>query len=504
MKFMTFFRSKNKILLSVVTLLAMLLLLNMYLTNMFTMGAFYNSDALYVPDIVSDILVDYRAILSWNLSRAPSFFDIFIFLIINSLFDSYISIAIFFIVQVLITVILTHKIYRVSFNEELSVIATCSSIMAICYILLNQIHPYFTMLKSAHHYSEFIIWLVSSYYLLCFLKNPLRKSLYLPMVLFFLACISDQLYYIHFVIPALIFCSVYIFISKPEYKGKIIKALILMLISSLLAIYISSLMFINNESEIKIDINLSNVIKDFKQLYSYVLFLNTKSIIILFINVVFYIMCFIKVIKKDKNYEWIIFYLFSLFVSILLLAISPSSNILGRYLLPYIFVPFLFFFLIVSPSFLQYKKPLLWITLAILTMYNLSIYKYKEWSYRYYPDHVSCVDSALKKRNIKSIIGDYWVARHYTFLSHANIIVTPFKLGFTRDTIVSRRGEFSDSFSGVLVDSIDGRGFKQGEVIKQLGISKEVIKCPKVTLLIYNKGSLIKNDRKILINNENL
>ena len=146
------------------------------------MDEFFHTDALYVPDMVRDILNSPTDFFNWNYSKAPSFPDIFIFLLINLFFDSYNSIAVFFTIQIIFTVIVVNTIYKTKYPCDHYLLSSIS-IIGLSYLIIQQIYPYAVILNIAHHYSEYLIWLISCICFLRYLKSPNNSKLIFLLVI---------------------------------------------------------------------------------------------------------------------------------------------------------------------------------------------------------------------------------------------------------------------------------------------------------------------------------
>lgn len=464
---------------------------NHYFTLQFKMPAFFNSDGLYIPDLSRDILSNGIGQLSnWNLSRAPSLVDLIIFLLINIFFNSFNSIFVFILLQLLLTLYVVYRIYMMKFNENEAAIFASLGFSLLFLLVIQEIYPHFIILKIAHHYSEFLVSLISALYVILYLKNQKFISLQLFTLICLFQCISDQLYYLHFIIPALIYVTIYI-MKNTGKRHEAMKLGLSLIICAVLGYYISSFFLGTSGAAPKQLMSIRNVQDDIQRLFDLLININLKSILILATNIIFFSYCFYAIYKKNNDVSWATFFLLSFLTTVLVLLISPSSNVIGRYLLPYIYIPIFFLFYIFPKiSINRYKSPGI---IGLLLIYVILVNKtdLKIWASEYYPSNVECVDNSLSEESISNVIGGYWEARLFTFLSKVGLQVVPYYQNFKQDKRVANFNRVKPAYSAILVDSRGGKGFTKNSAIEKFGKPVKMIDCKKNKILIYEKNSLI-------------
>jgi len=475
------------------------LILNKYFSHQFKMGSFFNSDSLTVPDLVRDIFKNPINFFDWNFSRAPSFQDAFFYGLIHLFFNSTNSIAIFISVQFILTAVIMFKIYSIKYDIKFTILLSSISLLFLTYILLEQIYPYFILLKIAHHYSEFLAWLVSSVLLIKFLLSPNRKDMIIIMIISLVLCLNDRLFYLHFIIPSLIFTMIRFTIFKYKKHEKCLIAIYIIgiitvsVIGYIVAEYIAG---IYNIAPIN-SITTISIQQDLFGLYKLILKINRKSLLILLINTIFYIFCLMSILKKQTTKDWVYFFLLSLLITLIIIITVPSSKIIGRYLLPYLYVPVLFLGMILPKSIVTKSKFILLSIIALFIINLMYSVKINQWSFDFYPEDVACIDNELSKRKIQYLIGGFWESRYYTFMSKKEIKVLPFHSSFKENHTVINKKRFVEYYSAVIIKIKSKKGLDEELVKSHFGTPKEEITCTPVKLLLYNHNSLKPLDRVI-------
>lgn len=490
-------KNSDKAILSFTTIIVVMLISHQYFSLQFSMIRLFNADALYIPDLSRDVLTNgLGQILLWNLSRSPGLIEAVLFIPINYIFDTFQAIAVFFILKILVTMYFVYRIYSLRYHASYATLYTCITITILTSVLLlNGNTPFYLILKVAHHYFEFLISLVSAVFLLQYISDNKKEKLIGFFLLCLIGCINDQLYYLHFIIPSLIFLVFYVLVLKRNIKKNINLGLCI-IIASIFGYLISSIILDSQiqNAQIKIDLDISRY---FNELMSFkTKFLKNNNLFSIFIILIFFLYCLHSIIFKNKDKIWSAFFILSFLITILILLINPSAKLNLRYFLPYIFIPTLFFWL----CFPVYKgalfKNILMAVLLVLTTFNLLLFTPQRWYSNYYPKAVECVDYVAKENGISSIISDYWNARKFTFLSKHGVNVIPFNKKYERVTIVNNRTRYQENYSAVLVygggKKRKGR-FESDSIIKTLGRPSKIEFCGEVNVLLYPKNSLFRN-----------
>ncbi len=457
------------------------------------MGAFYNADALYVPDLVRNINSDLTQLFHWNFSRAASFIDILIFYIIGVFFDSHISIFVFSIIQISLTTLLVFIVYKSFFTFDQAAVFTSLSILFLGIIVTQQYHPFFVVMKTAHHYLEFLICVFSLYCFNCFLDKGEKKNML--FVFAFFQSLSDQLYLIHFVLPCLIWSGMVWNNSESAMQKRILVFASQFILVILVATFIHH--FLNNNivhPEYKIDQLFDPSIEKINVFLAGLL---NKYPTIFILSCLFYLGGTITYFKSDNKQIWLPFLLLSLTVTLTVLVLS-DRNVLGRYMLPYLFAPILFSFCCIPQLAKKIPKKIGVLIIVLVSIGLVWSAPRKEVNGAFYPNHVNCIDTSMEKLGVINLVGDYWAARHYSFLSK-KIQVDPYKMNFSKDLTVNNTQRFNQNYSGFIVNSIDGRGFKQEKIEKRFGMAEQIIDCHNASVMIYPVNSIVLNSNNKLI-----
>ncbi|MCX7544509.1 hypothetical protein [Marinicella gelatinilytica] len=478
------------------TLVAVVYLLNyQYYTLQFPMISFFNSDGLYLPDLSQDLLNNgFVEIFSWNFSRAPGLVELLFFLPINYFFESFKSISIFFTFKIIITFILMYRLYCFKYSRNTSAIYSSISIMLLGTILLHDVSsPHFMVLIPAHHYFDFLFTLISGVFVLCY-KNMKQSNLIWFFFVCLIAGINDQLYYLHFVIPALLYVCLQTFLYRKNLKKNIILGVVIIL-ASCLAYYFSKLILDPqiHTTKVSFAFGLTQVIEDFSFLFRQIRI--TMNSVTLLAVVCFYSYCFYSIIIRNNDRSWAILLLLSLFVTLTVLMLSPSSVMNIRYFLPYLYIPVLFIFYMIPEFKSKRFEWFLTIILVAIIALNLISLRPKAFVSEYYPAAVECVDDFAEDEGVYSFITDYWKSRRFTFLSKNKISAIHFNKNFKQRNIVTNRNRIEPSFSAVLVYGSKNRSkratkLNASDVEKVLGPPLKMKTCGELDIMLYPKNSI--------------
>jgi hypothetical protein len=489
---------KDKIHFILVVLVVGLLCLNHYLTGSFKTGVFFNSDSLYVPQLIEDLRLSFSNINHWNLSRAPSFFDITVFYIIRQIFSGHLSIAVFFMVQIALTSLILFHVYSKKYTKEFSVSLVALVLFGLFYVLQKDVSSYLVILKSAHHFSVYLVWLVLSLLLLRYFQDFNRKRLILIYVISFLQALSDQLILLHFVAPAIVFGCLYLLLHRSQYKQVILFITGLGLVS-LFSLWVSTHFHQVQESVSSLTPGVESIKNDFQRLVQLFIKLNSFSLVVLGSTLIFWIHFINEIVSSKRIRDDQMYFLMVVFVSLFVLLLIPGKNMLFRYLMPVFFTPLLFYLFVIPRSMQDSMKGALNVATVLVLAVLIILAPKGEWRDEFYPDHVRCVDESLSQMEIKFLAGGFWDGRHYTFLSQKGIRIQPFYNDFSIDQRVSNRSLTPQYYSGFLIDTKNNKGLNQDQVIEQFGTPVKVIKCSNANLIVYNKNSLVIGPKGTLI-----
>ena len=113
----------------------------LYFTNQLSMVQFFNADALYLPSLYKDLMVNSGSYENWHLTPAPYFFpDMILYFLANFLTsDYYYAIPMFFTFQAIVLVVAIYHLYTL-FMEKSIALNTAAITFSLIYILSSSLY----------------------------------------------------------------------------------------------------------------------------------------------------------------------------------------------------------------------------------------------------------------------------------------------------------------------------------------------------------------------------
>lgn len=170
---------------------------------------YFNSDTLYLPSLFQDIFVHHTGIADWHLNAAPNFFPdmLLYFLLMSFLKKTALTSMVYSIIQVLILLVLINCSVKIltpgiSYAELLLINFTFLLILISPVCGEGNLIPAQVLLP-AYHCGFFINSLLSFVLMFRYIQTGKRWMLLVLGLLVVVAVISDRLYIVGFIFPAL-------------------------------------------------------------------------------------------------------------------------------------------------------------------------------------------------------------------------------------------------------------------------------------------------------------
>ncbi len=508
---MNFFNRAKSILPYLIILSVWSINLGLYFTHKMT-NLVFNDDALYLPSLYKDLIVNGGTYSSWSLTPAPYYFpDMLLYFFSNLITqDFYYAIPLFFILESLILLFAVYKIYTLFFDKSFALPAT-SIIFAILYLFPTIVSSF--QYVSAFHYGEFIIGVLVFYLLLQTIKDETAKASYLFFILLLssLTIASDELFVLHFVLPSIV--GLFIIWSIRELKTRLFLLLTMTLGFSIwLGKQIHMLLVINENAQ-NIELAAESFPINFKSiekilLHSYHSF-TTGTIIVM----VTLFLAMILFILKDrltffynqyKNAPLIVFVsLFLIFMelgSLLVLSLSTVPLVANRYMIPLFSVP-----IILLPVYLDFFKLfggkkfnsiLLTLFMVILLIALLMDARKKlmrtTLHSEYYPPLQQCIDNAIKETGVEHGLAEYWRSKSTYLLSKYDITVAEVYNNLSPRTWITTGDWYRNKYDFALIlyysPKRDQYSPDKDTIIAINGKPDKVYTCGDTDLLYYKNG----------------
>jgi len=410
-----------------------------------------NSDALYLPAIYKDLFIDKIGLSGWQLNGAPNFFpDMPLYFIIHSFTENVITSALAYgVVQNLMiigVVFLLCKQILKTFNWY---VPTLINLLLLLPVLTGLYSPNLMfmhhLLINAYHTSSFIMSLFCFYLLIKYLNTKKLKVLISLFTFIVLSALSDKIFIIGFVFPALAVVVYQFIFDKNErrthiklFVGIIISVLLGHLIFKALASY-SSFTFISKT----FSVSMSDISASFVKIIDFMIAIVANADIASLIIVMGYGTAvalgamIIKTLKENKEGEskLQLFYIFAFlyFGIILLIPVLTGHfkvNHHFRYNIFSFFMGVIAFGVILGVVLKQrwHQYATISLLVGMLLFLGVSFTTNKnKLSERldYKPRYVTDLNSISQKNDLKKGVAPYWKARQARFLSDFEIDLYP-------------------------------------------------------------------------------
>lgn len=472
-----------------------------YLAGSNIQGGLFNSDALYLPTLFSDILSKNGSFLDWFLTPAPYFFpDYFIFLPIYFIFSTtYIQIIVFSLTQtILIFLFVWYMIKGLSVPNSFKTAITIT--ISLIWLSLTSGEPFVYMLNSAFHYGGVLasILCISLWFRYDSVQKKELKYFIcsLILILSFFSTLSDNLFLVQFSVP---FFSIIIFKSFLERDFSLIKKIpiVLLMFFSVLGA-ISYKFIIENQTRYKNSISLENVIKNYSELYTlfFNFFENNAIYSFLFLTYMLIVLYSIFNLRGgNKIYLLAIFSFLSSCATIIVVLLIDLPVTL-RYFIPVFSWPIIIVFIFIS-NFLEKIFIIFFLIISLLLLVSLSWNSYKliednKIKLHYYPEDISCIDNVLEKENLTNGIAQYWDAKYLQNFSRNNLNLAQYLGDLSEHYWITSKKYFKKNYDFAIISEDAAPGLlNSSEVLYRLnGQPKLVTKCGNKSIYIYGKNKL--------------
>lgn len=491
----------------------------LYFTNQLSMDQFFNADALYLPSLYKDLMVNSGSYENWHLTPAPYFFpDMILYFLANFLTSHYYyAIPMFFTFQAIVLVVAIYHLYTL-FMEKSIALNTAAITFSLIYILSTPVSEY--QLVSAFHFGEFLIIIMSLYFgikIIFFCENFVSKDSFYLLLLTILIIVSDRLFILHFILP--FFFSVFILWTKILVNTR--KTFMLAILFAL-GIFISSILekiFIINKTSYSIKLDISkltenaNAIKSiFYDAYQndFASFVIIVTVLIISIIIIIFNNRFedsnIKISPSNKIILISLFLIFvwlgSLLVLLLFNLTVTSRYMIPVFLLPIIFLPIYFSYIkFIERNFIiKYVLTIFVSTLILITTISLIDKFFKnDLKANYYPRFNSCIDEFIKSTNSTTGISQYWQAKPTYLLSDNNITIAQVFDNLNYMNWISSKSWHNEYYDFALIDHKAPKPYKLNKerIILINGAPSDTVFCEDTEILFYkNKFTLMPMQKK--------
>lgn len=420
---------------------------------------FVNSDALYMPSLYLDLFVHGTGLHVWHLNGAPNFFpEMFLFFPLMALLKSTtLTIMVYGVLQMSLILYLIHRLLSLA---QVPISHNGRYLLLLTYLLiplsavLNEGHLIpAQLLLAGYHAGFFINSLLAAILALSYMKNGGWSKLLILGVLIFLAVISDKLFIMGFVAPALLFFLVHLL-----QKGKKKRYLVLIAVVGLLTLLgLFSFRMLNFTAAIDM-ISTGGKMFQFDQIpealgnflhhmRSVLIDYPTQRLLVLATGLfivaapVYLLLHLRKYLAKELDrghaISWaLILYLF-LFTFIILLTPIINGYYIGRSLIRYNYAALVMgaagFVYLLATLLSPYSLPpwlrknfstvcsaAILVLLLTVGIKNQAFKGFKNYV-NYYPEDVRILDELKSEHGLSYGLGGYWQAKYSSIFSRNNL-----------------------------------------------------------------------------------
>ncbi len=385
-------------------------------------GMLFNSDALLLPALFTDIFEKGGNLSDWILSPAPYFFPdypMFLLAYFNAP-DTYWQILLFALIQMTITFLAIWLLVKQIIQNNCFFFATVLFLF-FTWLALQNIQPLVFIFVNSFHYGTFIMTiLVISLWLIINTKNINKNKVFyylLLLIIAFITTLSDSIFLMWCIAPLVATQWILTFINR-DFSFKKTFLLIGVIISSLLGLKGYRWIVPNPVSARRnIKLHFDNILY-FDNIYEPISKILTQMPILGFLLVLGFciILYFLIHIFRYKKTNYTLFWvtLFFCLSICTIISIVMLSDILWlpRYLTPLFYLPVIVILLFLQRTYNKQIIPICILFCLIFTLHmSVSSYlsiKKKGIKTEYYPENIACIDSILAKEKLNTGITGFW------------------------------------------------------------------------------------------------
>ena len=512
---MSFFGRAKSILPYLIILFVWTINLGLYFAHKMT-NLVFNDDALYLPALYKDLIINGGTYSSWSLTPAPYFFpDMLLYFFSNLVTQNfYYAIPLFFILESLLLLFAVYKIYTLFFDKSTS-FSLASIVFALLYLFPTIASSF--QYVSAFHYGEFVVGVLALYLVLAMIKAKHIKLLYLFFILLLssLTVASDELYVLHFILP--FSAALFILWSIREIDTpKLLTLTAALGISVWLGKVIHNLLVVNeNAQNIELvaesfPVNLGSIEKILLGSYQHYTAGTLFAITALILAVISFVLknrlsFFYREYKNSDIFLFIsLFLIFLELGSFAVLSLSSVPLVANRYMIPLFFIPIILLPLYFDFfKFFKYKNlsnmiinSVLVILLIALLLDGRKKLMHTTLHSEYYPPLQQCIDNFIEETGAKHGISEYWRSKSTYVLSKYDITVAEVYDNLSPRTWITTSDWYRDIYDFALIlyysPEKDRYSPNKDTIIAINGNPDKVYHCDDTDILYYKNGMYTK------------
>jgi hypothetical protein len=479
-----------------------------YISGSPIQGHLFNSDALYLLTLFSDIFTNNGEIKDWLLTPAPYFFPDYPTFLLAYLIGPtpYIQIISFALIQVALTFFAIWLAAKITTNVNPFITAS-TTIVILIWLALASGEPFVHILNSAYHYGAFLSAILLSALWIKFNDNnndsSKRKSAFLLLlsIIAYATTLSDNLFLVQFIAP-LIAIQVLTLIAERDFSLKNKIPAILLVICSILG-STSYRWIIENQTRYPANIGIDKLSSNLKDIYELLHFVTTGNPVFGFIFLIYIFIVlhsFIQIMRGEKenyNLSWLATFSFiSLCTTIGAVSLVTNLPVTPRYLIPALSWPVIVVFIFLSHR-LRDRFFYLAVAISLLTLASISWSSYNfivsnGIKNKYNPEEISCIDNALEKENLHNGIAQYWDAKYLQNFSRLNLNVAQHFDNLDEMHWITSKKYFKQTYDFAIISESAAPPYKiSSDALTRInGAPKLVKSCGSKLVFMYGKDKM--------------
>lgn len=415
---------------------------------------YLSSDKIYHPIIFQDIFLDGTGVNGWHLNGAPNFFpDMFVyFILMGFLSDPLITDFTFSMLQYAAFLFLVYWLFRQIDRKKSMTYATVFVYLMFFLLLIpvfaNRFLITYQLISISYHMGASIMALLCLNLFIKYMRTTQRRTLAALMVFTILGALSDRLFLVQFLFPAL---SLLVLFFNKVHRRKLYLPLSAILVSSAIGLFLFRLVQVSKilyivHTGFKM-FNWDNIGPSWVNLMAHmkgmlVTFHAERGFIVIAIlalaGVLIYIFTHLKPIfrgegeRSEHTRDYLLIFLAVFMVVVFIMPVINGAYV-GRAIIRFNFMALVMGSILlpmlimswdklekIASKILVYLLPLVsvvFVVLFIVRVSNAELGKGLGHYFGFYPPRSQILDELKDTHDLKYGVGNYWHAKYATLYS---------------------------------------------------------------------------------------
>lgn len=469
----------------------------------------FNSDALYIETVLSDLIAKGGSLDDWFLTPAPYFFPDYLIGFGSRLFGSspYFHILSFALLQLLLFVWFVCRLAK-SIKARDPIGAGLISLFVVVFCVLNSFEPFVYSISSGFHFGEFLVSVLIVAMWIDVrqgLAEKWRKICYALTIALvsYLTALSDNLFLIQCLLPCMIAEVVYTILMN-ERKARIVKFFAIALIPAVIGSY-SYKFIVAHQTTVSPIVDIEYMLSEWPRVavmwaHPFISSLILGTMLVIWVaSFIYFIFFQSKVNDRDKSYSmaWVGIYVGAVIVvTIFTLAAVKNIQVAPRYLIPPTMWPIVFVALCVSTIDITMLSRVVRVGLVvgILTVSSgqYNSLKNNDFASEFYPAEIGCINTAILNSGLRHGIAQYWDAKYLTAFSKHNFYIAQHMGNLDQFKWITSDRYFRDKYDFAIIDerAIPEYKISANRLVEINGAPSSIVRCDNHTIMFYGQDMM--------------